>query len=310
MCPPLSTLVTSQIAIPWHDLFWSTRFCISWTHWIHAVHSGLRLNVSWDFYGYRAKVSRLHIVNDNLKGIRNRAKENIFSLTKHFTFDSRRVISSLVPHSVRLHVRLICNTAHIWVLLGSRLEKWVERENHINLSSYQNLLPPRLPSDPSSRRCSLSDNCCLKSIFLPNKRNWVLNGTRHDSAFWVNRINFSRNATLWSLESWFPGIFSLKLLHLFHTGFMHPIWNWVEENCTHKVNLIAKPSSFNLSLVQPCQNEIIDPVSKSEFGTRLKLREQDLNSFLHYMSVRGLGWYDSDRHWVLEWQRQRGAFCS
>ena len=56
-----------------HDLFWSTRFCISWTHWIHAVHCGLRLNVSWAFYGHRAKVSRLHIVNDNLKGIRNRA---------------------------------------------------------------------------------------------------------------------------------------------------------------------------------------------------------------------------------------------
>ena len=91
---------------------------------------------------------------------------------------------------------------------------------------------------------------------------------------------------------------------------MHPIWNWVEGNCTHKVNLIAKPSSFNLSLAQPCQNEIIDPVSKSEFGTRLKLREQDLNSFLHDMSVRGLGWCAVDRHQVLGLIKQRGAFCS
>ena len=81
-----------------HDLFWSTRFCISWTPWIHAVHCGPRLNVSWDFYGHRAKVPRLHIVNDNLKGIRNSARENIFSLTKHLS-DSRRAISSLTPLS-------------------------------------------------------------------------------------------------------------------------------------------------------------------------------------------------------------------
>ena len=98
VCPLVSTLVTSEIAIPRHDLFWSTRFCISW-HWIHAVHCGLRLNVSPAFYGHRAKVPRLHIVNDNLKGISNSAEENIFSLTKHFAFDSRRVISSLVPLS-------------------------------------------------------------------------------------------------------------------------------------------------------------------------------------------------------------------
>ena len=82
VCPLVSSLVTSEIAIPRHDLFWSTRFCISW-HWIHPVHCGLRLNVSPAFYGHRAKVPRLHIVNDNLKGISNSAEENIFSLTKH-----------------------------------------------------------------------------------------------------------------------------------------------------------------------------------------------------------------------------------
>ena len=148
VCPLVSILVTSEIAIPRHDLFWSTRFCISW-HWIHAVHCGLRLNVSPAFYGHRAKVPRLHIVNDNLKGISNSAEENIFSLTKHFAFDSRRVISSLVPLS-RLRVKLICNTAHIWVVLGSRLENWAQRENRINLRSYQNLLLPGSSWDPSS----------------------------------------------------------------------------------------------------------------------------------------------------------------
>ena len=136
-----------------HDLFWSTRFCISWTHWIHAVHCGLRLNVSWAFYGHRAKVSRLHIVNDNLKGIRNRAKK-IFSPWQNTSRQGERFL--LLSHSQRLHVRIICNTAHIWVVLGSRLENWVERENHINLSSYQNLLLPRLSSDPSSSGCSLT----------------------------------------------------------------------------------------------------------------------------------------------------------
>ena len=112
-----------------HDLFWSTRFCISWTPWVHAVHCGPRLNVSWDLYGHRAKVPRLHIVNDNLKGIRNSARENIFSLTKHFTFVTQGERFLPLSHSLRLHVKLICNTAHIW----GRLENWElrgERESH------------------------------------------------------------------------------------------------------------------------------------------------------------------------------------
>ena len=71
-------------------------------------------------------------------------------------------------------------------------------------------------------------------------------------------------------------------------------------NCTHKLNLIAKPSSFSFNSAQPSYNEIIDPVSESGFGTRLKLREPDLNSFPP-LNVRGLRWYASasDRHQLL-----------
>ena len=134
-------------------------------------------------YGYRAKVLRLHIAKDNLKGISD-WKKKMFSPWQSTSLSARGEWFLL---SLRLRVSLICKAAHIWVVLRSRLENWRERErSSINLSSYQNLLLPRLSSQPSSSS-ALTDAYWCRKFILPNEK-LTSNRTRHDSSFKVNRI--------------------------------------------------------------------------------------------------------------------------